>query len=147
MPAPQRAPQQRDQRKEEKRTTYEDVSDGYVSGNLTRDPELRFTPAGAAVATLRVAETAREQDQETGQWHDGKTEFYDVVAWSAMASNAAEDLLKGDRIVAVGRWQKQSWQDDQGEQRSKLVLVARDLGPSMLFVRARPARPQKRGRQ
>lgn len=145
MPAPPTQQARSKPAKEQRKTEYADVGPGAVSGNLTRDPELRFTPEGRAVATLRVAETERVRNDKTGEWSDGDTEFYDVIAWGDMGTNVAEDLLKGDRIAAVGTWQQQSWTDDTGQPRTKTVLVARDLGPSLLFARADVSRPRKDG--
>lgn len=146
MPAPpnQQAPKR--EGKPAAKTSYEDVGDGSLSGNLTKDPELRFTPDGKPVATLRVAETERIWDEDAGRWTDGDTEFYDVIAWADLAEHVCECLGKGDRIAAVGRWQKQAWTDPEGNARTKTVLVARDLGPSLLFRHAKVQRDQ-RGRK
>lgn len=115
------------------KTTYTDLEDGGLAGNLTRDPELRFTPAGRALATLRVAESHREQDAVTQQWHDTAPSFHDVIVWGKPATHVVESLTKGARIVAIGRWQKQEWDDREGNHRSKRVLQARELGVSLTF--------------
>jgi len=133
MPAPSRHKDQSKADQAKPSTEYEDLGDGAVSGNLTRDPEVRFTPQGSCVATLRVAETPRTRNADTGQWEDGKTAFWDVVIWGDQGSRAADLLIKGDRIAAVGMWQEQRWTAPDGEAKAKTVLVARDIGPSLLF--------------
>lgn len=146
MPRPPGHERPQEQRKDDQRTKYEDVGEGSVSGNVTREPTLRFTPDGRAVCTLRVAETERVKDQASGQWTDGETEFYDVIAWGDMAQNLVDSLEKGDRICASGKWQKQTWADDSGEPRSKIVLIARDCGPSCLFRQVMIDRSKKGNR-
>lgn len=143
MPAPQGRPQQAAKRQQERKNTYEDIGPGYVSGNLTRPPELRFTPEGRAVVTLRIAETERIRNEDTGEWSDGETQFWDVVIWGDQGEHAAECLDKGDRIVGCGSWQVQKWSDDQDQPRSKTVLVARDVGPSLLFRNVKVIRERK----
>lgn len=146
MPRPPNQQEKARERQPERRSTYEDIGPGSVSGNLTRPPELRYTPEGRAVVTMRVAETERIRDPETDRWKDGQTEFYDVVAWGEQGEHCAEDLDKGDRIAAVGSWQVQKWTDDQDQERSKTVLVARDVGPSLLFRHVKVNR-DRNGRQ
>lgn len=143
MPGPKADDQQRPQRQAASKTEYEDLGEGALSGNLTRDPELRFTAQGRAIVTLRIAETERVQDQDSGAWTDGETQFYDVTAWGDQATNCAEVLQRGDRVAVVGRWQKQTWQGDDDTPRSKNVLVARDIGPSLLFKEVSIARGKK----
>lgn len=144
MPAPSTARQRDQQPSEGPRTTYTDLESGSLSGNLTRDPDLRFVPDGRAVVTLRIAETERVKDAETGKWGDGATSFYDVVVWGDQATNCSDVLQRGDRVAAVGKWQKQEWTGDDGEDHSKVVLVARDIGPSLLFRCAWPDRGDKK---
>lgn len=143
MPAPPNRPQQAAKRQQERKNSYQDIGPGSLSGNLTRPAELRYTPEGRAVVTLRIAETERVRDEETGSWSDGETQFYDVVIWGDQGEHAAECLDKGDRIAAVGSWQEQKWTDDQGQERSKTVLVARDVGPSLLFRNVKVIRERK----
>lgn len=145
MPAPSTQRRQQEQSRNEPKTRYTDLEDGYLSGNMTRDAELRFTPEGRAVATLRVAETLRVKDPKSEQWGDGPTNFYDVTVWGEQAQNVSEDLVSGDRIVVVGKWQKQEWTADDGSDKEKLVLVARDIGPSLLFKRATVQRDKQKG--
>lgn len=137
MPAPPNADKAKPARQEAPKTTYEDIGDGAVSGNITHQPEIRYTPNGRAIATLRVAETVRQWNEQTKRFEDGATSFYDVLAWGDMGERAVECLGRGDRIAAVGRWQVQSWKDSEDQDQSKTVLVARDLGPSLLFKDAK----------
>lgn len=111
----------------------EELGDGYIVGNLTEDPELRFTPTGRAVAKLRVAYTTRVKDTDTGRWADGDTEFYTVTVWGQQGEHCAEHLQRGDRIVAAGTWTKRFWTSREGEARESVELTARDVGPSLLF--------------
>jgi single-strand DNA-binding protein len=111
----------------------EDMGEGHISGNLTEDPSLRFTPTGRAVANLRLAYTPRVKDDDTGRWSDGETEFYSVTVWGTQGEHCAEHLQRGDRVVAVGRWSKRFWEDREGEQRESVELTAQDIGPSLLF--------------
>lgn len=121
------------------------LGEGHISGNLTQDPELRFTPTGRAVAKLRVAYSQRVKDPATGQWRDGEPQFYDIDVWGKQGENCAEALQRGDRIVAVGEWFRRHWQTREGEARTSVTLTARDIGPSMLFKLAAVARWQKTG--
>lgn len=121
----------------------EDLGEGHVMGNLTDDPELRFTGTGRAVARLRVAYTPRVKDDASGRWKDGDTEFYDINAWGPQGERCAEHLQRGDRVVATGTWTKRKWEDREGKERESVELTARDIGPSLLFrgaaiVRERP---------
>ena len=111
----------------------EDLGEGFIVGNLTEDPELRFTPTGRGVAKLRVAYTARTKDPESGRWADGETEFYTVTVWGQQGEHCAEHLQRGDRIVAAGQWTKRFWTSREGEPRESVELTARDVGPSLLF--------------
>lgn len=126
----------------------EDLGDGYIVGNLTEDPELRFTPTGRAVAKLRVAYTTRIKDPESNRWSDGETEFYTVTVWGQQGEHCAEHLQRGDRIVAAGSWVKRFWTDREDNERESVELTARDIGPSLLFRGAIVKRPDRNnGRQ
>jgi single-strand DNA-binding protein len=121
------------------------LGEGHVSGNLTQDPELRFTPTGRAVAKLRVAYSQRVKDPATGIWQDGEPQFFDVDVWGKQGENCAEALQRGDRIVACGEWFRRHWETREGEKRTSVSLTARDIGPSLLFKLAAVARWQKTG--
>lgn len=122
-----------------------DKGPGSVAGNLTHDPELRYTPNGRAVSTVRIATSERVKDDRTGQWKDGPVAYYNVITWGNLAENVCEVLEKGDRVVAEGRWTERFWTDKDGGEQSTVELTARDLGPSMMFRCARPVRPQRKG--
>ncbi|MEO1065353.1 MAG: single-stranded DNA-binding protein [Actinomycetota bacterium] len=110
-----------------------------VVGNLTRDPELRFTNSGMAVGRLTVAFSKRGRD---GQGE--KTSFFDVVMFREMAENAAESLTKGMRVVVTGEIQQNSWENDQGEKRSKIEILADDIGPSLRWASADVQKNERR---
>jgi single-strand DNA-binding protein len=114
-----------------------DLGPGSLAGNLTKDPELRFTPSGIAVATLRVAVAERVQDPKTKEWTESPAEFFTVECWRALAEHVTEHLKKSHRIVAEGMWRQVNWTDKDGEPQEKLVFAARELGPSLLFTGAR----------
>jgi len=111
----------------------EEVGEGHIMGNLTQDPELRFTPTGRAVTKLRLAWTPRIKNQTTGKYHDGPTEYYDLDVWGGQGERCAELLQRGDRVVAAGTWTKRTWEDREGNERQSYSLTARDIGPSLLF--------------
>jgi single-strand DNA-binding protein len=114
-----------------------------ITGNLTADPELKFTPNGAAVANVRVAVTARVRDGET--WRDGETSFYRVTAWRDLATNLTDSLSKGDRVVIVGQLRMRSWETPEGEQRSVVEVTADEIGPSLRWATAKPERAARKG--
>jgi single-strand DNA-binding protein len=107
-----------------------------IVGNLTDDPELRYTPNGAAVATLRVAVNRRIPDG-SGGWKDAETSFFRVNAWRTLAENAAESLTRGGRVVVVGRLRSRSWENQEGETRSAVEIEADELGPSLRWATAK----------
>jgi single-strand DNA-binding protein len=121
------------------------VSDTHVTitGNLTADPELKFTPNGAAVANFRVAVTSRVRDGET--WRDGDTSFYRVTAWRDLATNLTDSLGRGDRVVIVGQLRMHSWETPEGEQRSVVEVTAEEVGPSLRWATAKPERATRKG--
>lgn len=121
-----------------------DLGPGSLAGNLTADPALRYTPNGRAVASLRVAVTPRVKDAKSGQWKDGPAQFFDVTAWGQLAENCVQYLAKGHRIVADGQWESRSWEDTEGVIQERVGLVARDLGPSMLFHGAQLVKAERR---
>ena len=114
-----------------------------IVGNLTDDPELRYTPNGAAVAKFRVAVNRRYKDQ-SGEWKDGDTSYFTVNAWRTLAENVAESLTQGNRVVVVGRLRTNSWETPEGEKRSKIEIEAEEIGPSLKWASAKVER-QGRG--
>ena len=113
-------------------------------GNLTREPEIRYTREGQATTTLGVAVNRRWQDRTTKEWQES-TSFFDVVCWRELAENAALSLVKGMRVVVTGRLEHRSWETEEGEHRSKVEVVADDLGPSLRFATAEVQRNERRG--
>ncbi|HYH28315.1 MAG TPA: single-stranded DNA-binding protein [Actinomycetota bacterium] len=107
-----------------------------ITGNLVDDPELRYTPNGAAVATLRVAVNHRYQDA-SGQWKDGETSYFRINAWRTLGENAAESLAKGFRVMVVGRLKQRSWETQDGQTRNTVEIEADEIGPSLKWATAK----------
>lgn len=105
-----------------------------ILGNLTRDPELRFTPSGSPVANFGIAVSRRWQNS-IGEWQEDVS-YVDVVAWTSLAENCAESLKKGDRIIVSGRLQMRTWETQDGQTRNKIEVVARVIGPSLEWATA-----------
>ena len=116
-----------------------------IVGNLTDDPELRYTANGAAVANFRVAYSTRIRDA-AGDWTDGDTSFFTVNCWRALAENAAESLTRGTRVVVTGRLKQRSWENQEGEKRSVVEIVADEIGPSLRWATARVEKTSGGGR-
>lgn len=112
-------------------------------GNVTRDPELRFTPSGAAVATFGLAVNRRWRNQQTNEWEEAVS-FFDIVCWREMAENVAESIGKGTRVIVTGRLEQRSWETDQGEKRSKIEVIADEIGPSLRWATAEVTRNERR---
>ena len=104
-----------------------------IVGNLTDDPELRYTPNGAAVVKFRVAVNRRYQDQQ-GQWKDGETSYFTVNGWRTLAENVAESLTRGTRVVVVGTLQMRSWETQEGDKRTVVEIQADEIGPSLRWA-------------
>jgi single-strand DNA-binding protein len=102
-------------------------------GNVTRDPEIRFTTGGRGVASFGLAVNRRYQSN--GEWQE-QTSFFDVVAWGTLGENAAASLNKGTRVVVYGRLEQRSWETENGEKRSKVEVIADELGPSLRWAKA-----------
>ena len=115
-------------------------------GNVTRDPEIRFTTGGRGVASFGLAVNRRYQSN--GEWQE-QTSFFDVVAWGTLGENAAASLSKGTRVVVYGRLEQRSWETENGEKRSKVEVIADELGPEPALGqgRDREDRPYHRGRR
>ncbi len=106
-----------------------------IVGNLTRDPELRFTPSGQATTSFGVAVNRRWQNRQTQEWEEAVS-FFDVVCWGGLAENVAQSLTKGTRVVVAGRLDQRSWETDAGEKRSKVEVVADEVAPSLRWATA-----------
>lgn len=115
-------------------TGRKDLGAGSLAGNLTQDPELRYTPTGKAVASLRVAVQGRRFNEHAKAWEDTPAEFFTITCWPPLAERAAEYLQRGHRIVAEGRWESRSWEDREGNVQERVEFVATDLGPSLKWV-------------
>ncbi|MBM7796862.1 single-stranded DNA-binding protein [Pseudoglutamicibacter cumminsii] len=111
-----------------------------VVGNLTADPELRFTPAGVAVANFTVASTPRSYDKQQQQWVDGEALFMRCSVWRDYAENVAESLTKGARVIATGKLRARSYQDRDGDQRTAWELEVDEVGPALRYATAQPVR-------
>jgi single-strand DNA-binding protein len=115
-------------------------------GNLTADPELRFTPSGLQVTNLRVAVTPRSR-QEDGTWTQGETSFHTVTVWRDQAEHAAESLTKGARVIVVGRPKQRTWTDQDGTEHHVTEVDAEELGPSLRWATAKLTRTNGPGRK
>lgn len=111
-------------------------------GNVTRDPELRFTPTGQATASFGLAVNRRWQDKQSGEWQEA-TSFFDIVCWREMAENAGQSLSKGSRVLVTGRLEQRSWETN-GEKRSKIEVVADEIGPSLRWASAVVTKNERR---
>jgi single-strand DNA-binding protein len=114
-----------------------------IVGNLTRDPELRFTPAGAPVTTFGVAVNRRWQNRDSQQWEES-TSFFNVTCWRDLAQNVSESLEKGSRVLVSGRLDQRSWETQDGERRSVVEIVADEVGPSLRWATATVNRNERR---
>ena len=115
-----------------------------IVGNLVDDPELRYTPNGAAVCKIRVAVNRRFKD-ESGQWKDGETSYFTVNAWRSLAENAAETLTRGQRAIITGRLQQRSWETQEGDKRNVVEIEADELGPSLRWATAKVEKTSRGG--
>ena len=116
-----------------------------VVGNLTDDPELRFTPSGAAVANFTIASTPRTFDRQTNEWKDGDALFLRCSIWRQAAENTAESLQRGMRVVAQGRLRQRSYETREGEKRTVVELEVDEIGPSLRYATAKVTRTQRSG--
>jgi len=115
-----------------------------IVGNVTRDPEIRYTAGGAAKATFGVAVGRRWQNRQTNEWEE-QTSFFNVVCWREMAENVSESIGKGLRVVVTGRLEQRSWETDNGDKRSVVEIVADEVGPSLRWATAAVTRNERRG--
>ncbi|MBV9594637.1 MAG: single-stranded DNA-binding protein, partial [Actinobacteria bacterium] len=114
-----------------------------VVGNLTADPELRFTPSGAAVASFTVASTPRNFDRQSNEWKDGEALFLRCSIWRQAAENVAESLTRGTRVVVSGRLKQRSYETREGEKRTVVELEVDEIGPSLRYATAKVNRTQR----
>lgn len=116
-----------------------------VVGNLTDDPELRFTPSGAAVANFTVASTPRSFDKNTNEWVDGEAMFLRCSIWRQAAENVAESLQRGMRVVVEGRLKARTYETREGEKRTVFEVEVEEIGPSLKFATAKVTRASRSG--
>ncbi|MGO2481814.1 single-stranded DNA-binding protein [Glutamicibacter ardleyensis] len=116
-----------------------------VIGNLTADPELRFTPSGSAVANFTIASTPRTFDRQSNEWKDGEALFLRASVWREAAENVAETFTKGMRVIAQGRLRSRSYDTKEGERRTVMELEVDEIGPSLRFASAKVTRTQRSG--
>jgi single-strand DNA-binding protein len=116
-----------------------------VVGNLTADPELRFTPSGAAVANFTVASTPRTFDRQTNDWKDGEALFLNCSVWRQAAENAAESLTRGMRVIVSGRLKARSYETREGEKRTVFEIDVDEVGPSMKYATAKVTKTSRSG--
>lgn len=114
-----------------------------IIGNLTADPELRFTPSGAAVSNFTVASTPRTFDRDTQEWKDGQALFMRCNAWRQMAENVAESLTRGTRVVVVGRLKQRQFETKEGEKRTVVELEVDEVAPSLRYATAKVTRASR----
>jgi len=116
-----------------------------VVGNLVDDPELRFTPSGAAVANFRIASTPRTLDKQSNEWKDGDALFLSCSVWRQAAENVAESLQKGMRVVVQGRLKQRQYETREGEKRTVVELDVDEVGPSLKYATAKVSRTTRQG--
>ena len=115
-----------------------------VVGNLTRDPEIRYTASCQANARLGIAVSRRWQNRQTSEWEE-RTSFFNVVCWREMAENVSESLGKGARVVITGRLEQRSWETENGDKRSVVEIAADEVGPSLRWATATITKNERRG--
>ena len=116
-----------------------------ILGNLTSDPELRFTPSGSAVANFTIASTPRTFDKNSNEWKDGETLFLRSSVWREAAENVAESLTKGMGVIAQGRLKSRSYETKEGEKRTVIEFEIDEIGPSLKYAKAKVNRTQRNG--
>ena len=115
-----------------------------VIGNITRDPELRYTNSGQTRATFGLAVNRRWQNRQTNEWEEA-TSFFDIVCWGDLGENVSESLGKGARVIVTGRLEQRSWETDNNEKRSKVEIIADEVGPSLRWATAQVQKTDRRG--
>jgi single-strand DNA-binding protein len=116
-----------------------------VVGNLTNDPELRFTPSGAAVASFTVASSSRYLDKTTNEWKDAEPVYMRCSVWRQYAENVAESLQKGTRVIVTGRLKQRSYETREGEKRTVMEMEVDDVGPALRYATAKVNKVQRQG--
>jgi single-strand DNA-binding protein len=116
-----------------------------IIGNLTADPELRFTPSGAAVANFTVASTPKTFDRNSNEWKDAESLFMRCAAWKELGENVAESLTKGTRVVVTGRLKSRTYDTKEGEKRTVIELEVDEIGPSLRWATAKVTRAARNG--
>ena len=116
-----------------------------VVGNLTADPELRFTPSGAAVANFTVASTPRILDRQSNEWKDGEALFLRCSIWREAAENVAESLTRGSRVIVTGRLKQRSFETKEGEKRTVMEVEVDEIGPSLRYATAKVNKASRGG--
>ncbi|BAN29171.1 single-stranded DNA-binding protein [Mycobacterium avium] len=116
-----------------------------VVGNLTADPELRFTPSGAAVANFTVASTPRIYDRQSGEWKDGEALFLRCNIWREAAENVAESLTRGSRVIVTGQLKQRSFETREGEKRTVVEVEVDEIGPSLRYATAKVNKASRSG--
>jgi single-strand DNA-binding protein len=116
-----------------------------IVGNITNDPELRFTPSGAAVASFTVASTPRFLDKQTNEWKDGEALFLRCSIWRQAAENVAESLQRGMRVIVQGRLKQRSFETKEGEKRTVVEVEVDEVGPSLRYATAKVTKAQRSG--
>ena len=111
-------------------------------GNITRDPELRYTPSGQAVARVGIAVNRRWQNRQTQEWEE-QVSFFNVTAWGTLAENVGESLIKGTRVVVAGRMEQRSYEDNEGEKRSVVEVIADEIAPSLRWATCQVERNER----
>ena len=116
-----------------------------IIGNLTADPELRFTPSGAPVANFTVASTPRTFDRQSGEWKDGEAMFLNCAVWRQAAENVAESLTKGMRVIVFGRLRSRSYETREGDKRTVFEIDVDEVGPALRYATAKVTRSPSQG--
>src|SRR3546814_6138569 len=114
-----------------------------VRGNFTRDPERRFTPSGQAIVSFGLAVNRRWQNRQTQEWEE-QVSFFDVTCWAQLGQNVSDTLVKGSRAIVTGRLEQRSWETDQGDKRSKVEILADEVGPSLRWATAAHTRNERK---
>jgi len=119
------------------------LGDGWISGHVGQDPELKYTSTGRAVCNVSIAHTPRSKNEQTGKWEDGRTVWYRADVWGDQGENIAECIRKGDRVIVGGEFRERTYTNRDGEEVTVQEITARDIGPSLLFGQVTVKRRQR----